>query len=48
MIQVANLGLSEETEEALAKRGIFAVFPVQKQVREHCVYEGLCILSEAP
>lgn len=33
-MQVANLGLSPETEEALAKRGIFAVFPVQKQVLE--------------
>lgn len=33
-MQVANLGLSPETEEALAKRGIFSLFPVQKQVLE--------------
>lgn len=30
--QIANLGLSPETMDALANRGIFSLFPVQAQV----------------
>ncbi len=33
-MQVANLGLSQETMDALAARNIFSLFQVQKQVLE--------------